>query len=753
LPRVAAQLTLTFRDAATVDFTQGTIAALEALGRDDAPSDLLLRLDLRIEHLLIDEFQDTSFVQLALIRQLTAGWQPADGRTLFAVGDPMQSIYRFREAEVRNFVEAQKQGRVGEVPVENLVLARNFRSQAGLVTWVNRVFPRVLGSHSDPWRGAVAFSPSSADGPALPGEAVTVESHVDDAAEARCVIGHVRSALADGLQNIAVLVRARTHLEVLLPAMRAAGVEFAAVDLDALAERQSVLDLVSLTHAIVQPGDRLAWLAVLRAPWCGLALPDLFAVAAAADAHPSGSVAALIDAPDAIEGVSDDGRRRLARLADCLRPALVARGRATLVRRVRGAWLALGGGATLDEAIDLDAAEHFFALLAAHEAAGDIPDWSAFVAALDQLPLAPAAGSAARVQVMTLHRAKGLEFDAVIMPGLGRVPRRNEPEVLRWRVRPQGLLLAPSRARAGDDDPIYAYLGDLASVEERAELARLLYVGCTRAKSRLHLTAKLASGLDADGAPVWKPPVAGSALASLWGAIGDRIDPPRLGERDETATAASPPLLSRFPTEWTVPVPEPGMAVTASFQTRRDALPFDWVRETARHVGVVAHRYLARIARDGLMAWDDARIENYGARIRADLEGEGVDRGELESAAGQVAHILRAALGDERGRWLLAPGHADAASEWALSGVDGEGIAHVVLDRTFVADGVRWIVDFKTGGHEGGDVDTFLDGEMERYREQLERYARLVAELDRRPIRLGLYHPLIRGWREWAATV
>ena len=85
----------------------------------------------------------------------------------------------------------------------------------------------------------------------------------------------------------------------------------------------------------------------------------------------------------------------------------------------------------------------------------------------------------------------------------------------------------------------------------------------------------------------------------------------------------------------------------------------------------------------------------------------------------------------------------------ALSGVEGDGIAHVVLDRTFVADGTRWIVDFKTGSHEGADVEAFLDREVERYRDQLDRYARLVAALDPRPVRLGLYHPLLRGWREW----
>jgi len=92
-----------------------------------------------------------------------------------------------------------------------------------------------------------------------------------------------------------------------------------------------------------------------------------------------------------------------------------------------------------------------------------------------------------------------------------------------------------------------------------------------------------------------------------------------------------------------------------------------------------------------------------------------------------------------------------ARNEFPIAGLLEGRIAHVVLDRTFVDEqGVRWIVDYTTGRHEGGDVETFLDREQERYRVQLERYARLMARLDARPIRLGLYYPLLDGWREWA---
>jgi hypothetical protein len=81
--------------------------------------------------------------------------------------------------------------------------------------------------------------------------------------------------------------------------------------------------------------------------------------------------------------------------------------------------------------------------------------------------------------------------------------------------------------------------------------------------------------------------------------------------------------------------------------------------------------------------------------------------------------------------------------------IDGE-VVHAVLDRTFIdSAGTRWIVDFKTGSHEGGAVETFLDAEVERYRPQLALYARLVRGLAAEPVRVGLYFPLLGAWREW----
>jgi hypothetical protein len=179
--------------------------------------------------------------------------------------------------------------------------------------------------------------------------------------------------------------------------------------------------------------------------------------------------------------------------------------------------------------------------------------------------------------------------------------------------------------------------------------------------------------------------------------------------------------------------------------------PFDWADATARHVGVVAHRVYAQFAREGIARWDGARLQRERDRLRAELAGEGVPADALDAAQAALDEAITGVLASGRGRWLFFPGHEAAASEWALAGVDGATgtVRHVAIDRTFVADGIRYIVDFKTGTHEGGGAEAFLDAEVERYRAQLTHYARLVRRLDPRPIRLALFHPRIDGWRAW----
>ena len=251
---------------------------------------------------------------------------------------------------------------------------------------------------------------------------------------------------------------------------------------------------------------------------------------------------------------------------------------------------------------------------------------------------------------------------------------------------------------------------------------------------------------DDDGPAQWCNPGRDSALAQLWPALrAETALPPAnaasSGVQDEAADAedaALPqtPLTRRLSLEWTLPTPPAPIAgIGHGADTRLTTPAFDWAHATAAAIGTIAHRMLAQIAGDGVDAWDAKpnRVAGERERIMAELAGEGVPADERADATAHIEAAVVRTLADARGRWLFEPGHADARSEWALAGFDGDALRHVTIDRTFVADGVRWIVDFKTGRHEGSETGAFLDRECDRYRAQLERYAPNGARIRRTP--------------------
>lgn len=764
LPLAVAQLRLVFQARGEVDFTEIGWGAIQALGTSDEPTDLALSLDYGIRHLLVDEFQDTSQSQFELLERLTAGWEPDDGRTLFVVGDPMQSIYRFRQAEVGLYLRARHEG-IGRVRLTPLDLKVNFRSQAGLVEWVNDAFARVLPVTEDIAAGAVCHASAVAQHPALPGAAVRVHPFIgkDDLAEAQQVAALAHAALAEAAdKTVAILVRSRSHLFRIVPQLKQAGLRFRAVEIEPLGHRPVVQDLVALTRALVHPADRVAWLACLRAPWCGLTLADLEALC--------GSDAG-VTAPESVQDesrlapLSADGRARLARVQPALTSAMTGRRRQSLRRTVEGVWLALGGPACVTESTDLEDAAVYFDLLDTLEEGGDLPDLARLEERVAQLFALPDVEADARLQLMTLHKAKGLEFHTVIVPGLGRLPRHDEPPLLLWqerttpRAHAPDLLLAPIRASGAEPDAIYHCLWRLDRDKGYYEDGRLLYVAATRAIERLHLLGHVERREKGDRVELAAPDPR-SLLSQLWPVVRADFEaalarqaPAVEPATESAANVATSPPLRRLPLSWRLPAPPPSLTAHAAPEPAVAALPaveFEWASETIRHVGTVVHRVLQQIARDGVARWDAARVREMQplfARILAEL---GVPTAQHKQALTRVESALTQALTDARGRWLLDATHAEARTELALSGVLGGNAVNVILDRTFVdADGTRWIVDYKTSAHEGGGLDEFLDREQERYAAQLERYARLMAALEPRPIRLGLYFPLLGGWREW----
>jgi ATP-dependent helicase/nuclease subunit A len=762
-----------FAARGAVDHTEVASAALNALGDELNPSDLAMMLEYRIGHILIDEFQDTSAGQFTLLERLTEAWAPDDGHTLFLVGDPMQSIYRFREAEVGLFLRTWKDGRIGSVPLQRARLTRNFRSLPGIVHWVNQVFSQLLPAEDDAASGAVSYAPSvpgsSPDtGDGLSGDVVSFYPFYDDdrreeaafvarmAMECRQRFGVAKG----GDPAVAVLVRARSHLAPIAVALREAGQRFRAVEIEALAQTPMVRDLQALTFALLHPADDLSAFAVLRAPWCGASLAALTSIADARKNIPVFEAArhcleqGKLDSPDVAA---------IARCLDVLQTATSRVGRVRLRALVEGCWMELGGPACADQEA-METAEAFFGVLEGCDEGGGLTDYREIHKRLDQLYAPPDPMADADVQLMTLHKAKGLQFEVVLIPRLDATSRAMQNELILWQHRTREgtaeFLLAPIAERGARQGQTYTWIRNYRKTRDEHERLRLLYVGATRAKQRLILTTNLKTK-EKKGDFALSEPRAGSFLDALWPVVEsecrDGFDAALAARRNETVSSAlvteerPSQMLVRFPVCWTPPVWPPAVRRARSEQQATAAedlrsSPFR-AGEQARAAGIIVHGLLALLAEHGTSFWSGSTVEQRQRIITRQL-GDVLLPGATEESITIAERAIRNTLAHERGQWILHH-WPEGKQEWRLTAVLDGAVRNVIIDRSFVDNhGTRWIIDYKTALHEGAGVEEFLDRQVEAYTPQLRRYAEIVAATEDRPQRLGLYFPLMSEWRE-----
>ena len=817
-------LWLVFQEAGETDFVEVAGKALSALGHDDEPSDLALKLDYSLSHLLVDEFQDTNHHQISLIERLTAGWTPEDGRTLFVVGDPMQSIYRFRKADVGLFLRAWATG-IGAIQLHPLKLYRNNRSVPNVIDWINASFSTIFPAVVDPERGMVSYSPAIAtkseplagtvsgmfvhaivvgvtadsdaddengrddeDGPpSLAGPGMEAPQDGDEI-EAQEILAIIESEWKnDSERDIAILVRARTHLVPLVAEIRRnwPTLRYEAVEIESLTERQPVQDLMALTRAISHRGDRVNWLAILRAPWCGLTLGDLFALAQPDNAKqgttdqraPLPTVWSLMLDESRWVKLSADGQRRLRQALDALRSVVETPGRVTLRRQVESAWLRLGGNLCVSTHSDVEDVACFFRLLDKLDASGRF-DLDSLETEIKDLFAAPSTDRrAGKLKFMTVHKAKGLEFDTVILPGLHRKAGRDEQRLLLWEgtsdeAGNSHLVVAPYQ-RVQDEESadntganatgtenseeIRSYINRLEKARLDQENRRVLYVAATRAIRSLHLlgVAK-AKRNKKTGAYALAKPTAGTPLAILWSGVSPlyedefqkqielcAIEPN--DSRDQTVRLKIEdfvPQLRRFKSEALAQTKTDSreMATDVGFSKAGAAevgSAYQAQSGLAPHVGTLVHRYLELIARHGLDQWTERRVELMRPFFKKWMTQQGHEAPDAEIGAERVARALINAISDAKGRWILQS-HAQAACELAITSVEGDVIRNQIVDRTFVDGAIRWVIDYKTGQHSGGDVASFIAAKRDEYADQLARYAALFKH-EGLPIRKAIY--------------
>jgi ATP-dependent exoDNAse (exonuclease V) beta subunit len=840
LRHTAGELQIVFAEAGAADFIEVAQIAQRVLrGEDGLPTDAALDVCDGIRHLLVDEFQDTSRRQHQMLSSLIAAWPEREGRTCFVVGDPMQSIYFFRDADAELFPRVRDLGL--EIPQErpllfdSVTLSANFRSAPGLVERLNQAFEQIFAandgsgvifSSAQPAREEAAnagrhfelhlkfaLTASSGNPAELEGEKeVTRKAQIEEIVELirnhQGAMDEVRQAREQGDEDrkfrIAVLGRARNHLAPIATALREAGIPFRAVELEKLADRPEVLDALALARALLNPQDRVAWLGVLRAPWCGLSLDDMHMLAGEPELHNRPVLELLVER---LALLSEAGRPAAARVLEALAAASTLRAAqptASLGTWLEQVWLLLGGAACVDETARANLDLLWSCLDGLPGGEEDLLG-PGLDAALDKLTAQPdpRASSDCGVQLMSIHKSKGLEFEVVIVPELQAAVGGGSRRMLTWLER--GLaqpddsgevtefLIAPLQPKGADRGRAKEWVDRVYRQRESQETRRILYVAATRAREELHLFARPACKEEEGSFTLVEP--ANSLLATAWPALEEEVrarfegwkaaravSESREGQEIESIAASGesdllvmpspvrPTLLRRLPTDY-----EPLRAEVISQAAAEPAIAgigTSPARLYARHeggllsraLGTAVHMLLEELARLRTnLDWDTARsaLQDIGPRIVAQTRAAGMDQTQAAQIVAQALQFALDASHDPIGAWILSP-HPGAASEAGWVGVIAGGLRAVRVDRVFKAgpapgaegEDCWWIIDYKTAHADNIDPDRALPEFRALFAPQVEAYAEVLRKLHGADapgctIRAGLYYPRMLALDWW----
>jgi len=703
-----ARLNLLFEHEQAHDFIEVALRADHALDDRSNISDMALFLDYKVQHILIDEFQDTSASQFNLIKKLIFHWQADDGRTLFLVGDPMQSIYRFRESQVGLFLQVKAKGIANTMP-KSLKLSTNFRSSKSIVAGNNRFFEKIFPHEEDVYQGAIRYSESISDSDLTNDHAIVFHPFAHDQyqAEAVSVLEIINNALSENPKGeIAILVRTRSHLSDIVDILKVHGIDFESIKTNPLKDHLLIRDLLSLTKALLHLGDKLAWLSVLRAPWCGLLLEDLLVFSE----HDDLIIYEQLSDPKILNQLTQDGKKRAQHIAQSLGSVINNQARFDFVEILTHAIDQLGIVPSLSPQ-ELMIKNQFLQIIFDCESQ-QLLNIETIEATLEDL-YAPS--KTAQVKLMTIHQSKGLEFDTVIIPGLGRKPRSDNAPIMRMReFANQSLLLAPIKSFTDSEDSnTYNYLKFIESQQDKFETMRLLYVAMTRAKNNLHLLGALTKNNKAN---------AKSLLDMLMQFYEGHFDDVDIDNQQDTIKNLDAPKLERFTHLKSVLQEENGQGESVEYNKKFELL-------FKSLLGTLVHQYYEQ----GLFNPDKKNVE-------IKLIESGISPNDLDQYAQYVIKLLDSTKQDSQFEWLFKQRESTLVE---AEFVNGDTV--IAIDRLFIDDDVLWIIDFKTASLLDDESESqFVQRQKSEHTKQLLFYQEVLSKIYPNNIKCALYCPAVQ---------
>jgi len=702
-----AELKMIFKEKGLQDFSEVGMQAINALDSREEVSDIALLLDYQIKHLLIDEFQDTSYSQLSLIEKLVDGWQEGDGKSIFFVGDPMQSIYKFRESQVGIFLEVMKDG-IGSLKIKSLRLSSNFRSNKSIVEKNNKIFSQIFPNQDNLLLGAIHYSESNSASQVQQNDAVTFYpfSVDQDFEEAEMVVNIIKNAISNNPNHdVAVLVRSRSHLKAITLLLQESSINFEALKTEPLRSSLFTRDLLSLTRALLSLADRLAWLSILRAPWCGLKLEDLLAFGEPTDKT---IFSQLID-DGIVKDLSVDGAARSRHLFLATEEAIYSEGKFSFVERFSYALSQLCNEIELNER-EKSIRSQFLSLLNHCELNQSLDIKTIELMVKDLY----APSQYAPVKLMTIHQAKGLEFDTVIIPGLGKKGKSDSLPLMQIQeFSNKNILLAPIKSSyEHSESTTYLYLQYLQKQQTHFELMRVLYVAMSRAKDKIHLLGSVSKTGKA---------VTGSFLSFLSNHFQKSIDDIPIQD-------------STIPVEISLPKFQRNKALSAmsnrgvndAMQSKNMPSNIDLIYQSA--LGSIVHYFLEHNLFVPSIESIEARFREFGLPPKL-----------IQSYSKTASLLLLNTKRDKNFEWLFKyRDSTEVEAEYSNS------TRTVIIDRLFIEDDTLWIIDFKTASlNEGESISSFIGRQKMSHQKQIKTYQEVLEDFFNLPSKAAIYCPAV----------
>ena len=696
LPRLIAHFKVIAAQHNKQDFLENSIQAVDIVKTQDTNFLEILENIFNINHILLDEAQDTSLIQYNLLKAITQDWQKNDGNTLFIVGDPSQSIYKFRQAQVSLFEYIRKFG-INNIKLEPIYLTSNFRSQASIISWVNKVCFPLFPDYVDFSLGAIQYHPSVATKAADQDVNIIFVNSDLATTQIDTMINDIKTRLISNHNfKCAILLRTRAHGATIINKLHAENISFFAESISPIMKSQIILDLLALTFAINNIYDKNHWLAALRAPWLGFTLTEIAKLSQNEEI-----ILSLLDNATADTSFGIKCSRAYNHLITAVKEITYKKNSEVMTNL----WHKLNGPHTLNSVIDIQSCDKFFEVLKSMDEEVSINNLETRLTNLyiDQANTTNI--NEAVCQIMTIHKAKGLEFDHVYLPFICQPLNKQTKKLLLWHNiinNNQDNLCILSSSGSIQNEKLSTYLKEVEKQKDLFESIRLFYVAITRAKKTLTLLANAEKISNT------------SILASIEPHIKE------VTHIKDTQTKQAQ-FLNYIPISKSIQDIQYLPVVKTEWAPQRCP-----INQGGSHqfFGVLIHKMLELMATFAIGNYN--QLETH---LLFYLQENNINIIQQKAYLYQIQKLYIKIINKPILQWILAP-HQDAASELDII-VDSSWYR---IDRTFVINNTRWIIDYKTGKLPAYNYRKFL---YNKYHKNLETYAKFFKETK---VELAIYH-------------